>query len=135
MTNLFASPIPIQISLSLSLSSLYSKMCVSGYAKCYVFRYFPATKRSGLDTCCELHDLFKCSFFCSQCQTIFDWISVWGQFFGLFFDMDLEWTVQHDLFSTISYLEYGIFLKRRCWLLFSVDNGFKTVVSLVFKKK
>lgn len=54
--------------------------------------------------------------------------------FGLFFDTHLEWTVQYDLFSTIRYWEYGIFLKRRCWLLFSVDNDFKTVVSLVIKK-
>lgn len=54
--------------------------------------------------------------------------------FGLFSDIQLEWTVQYDLFSIIRYWEYGIFLKRRSWLLFSVDNGFQTVVSLIIKK-
>lgn len=53
---------------------------------------------------------------------------------GLFSDIHLEWTVQYDLFSIIRYWEYGTFLKRRCWLLFGVDNGFMTVVSLIIKE-
>lgn len=55
--------------------------------------------------------------------------------FGFFSDIHLEWTVQYDLFSIIRFWEYGIFLKHRCLLLFSVDNGFKTVFSLIIKKK
>lgn len=132
MTNLFGSPIPIQISLA---RSLFQDVCF-GYAKCYVFRYFHATKRSGLDTCCELHDLFKCSFFCSQCQTILDWISVWSH--SSVCSLISTWNGQFNTIYLVSFvngnMEY-VFLKRRCWLLFSVDNGFKTAVSLIIKTK